>query len=95
MFFWFRLHPIIYWLAGVAIIGFAIFMHSDSLQRNEARSAALKGDPPTAKPIEAFNQDRDSNTAKEAVIIAVLEASAIYTLTDDFEGSVLRLVPAE
>ena len=83
---YFRMHPAIYWVAGVVCFGGAYVFYQDTLSENEANAAALAGPTPAEVALESFDRAKDANAAGEVVITGVLDVSAIYTLKQTKNG---------
>ncbi|MEM9725368.1 MAG: hypothetical protein AAF909_07890 [Pseudomonadota bacterium] len=86
MSFFFRLHPVLYWIAAVAVIGLGVFSYFDTLQDNERRAAALADGAPAPVRLSEFDPAAHGNAAGEVTIIAAIEADAMYTLTEEKNG---------
>ena len=83
----FRLHPVIYWIAGLLMIALAAIVYLSMLEDNARHFAeALAGDPPAAVRLEDFDKAVHANAAKEVVILAAVETAAMYTMSRETFG---------
>lgn len=88
MTFFFRLHPAVYWAAGLAIAALGAFVYFDILEENAANAIALGLEPPQAVVLQEFDPAEHANAAKEVVLIAELEPGARFSLTKERSGVV-------
>lgn len=76
-----RLHPLVYWITGLLLLGLAVYIFMKESGENAARSEALEGSRPEAVAIEAFDPAIHSNEAREAVVLGEVGLDAAYQLT--------------